>query len=124
MVQHKQTRELYALKYINKVKCVKMKAVANVIQERRLLEEVCGPRQRASLILMMNSRSIMLLSSICDMLSRMTKTVFLSWTSCSEGIYDVGVVLASVYQIFMTYHRSSSRTIRLATRRNRQVLCR
>lgn len=40
MVQHKQTRDLYALKYINKVKCVKMKAVANVIQERRLLEEV------------------------------------------------------------------------------------
>jgi serine/threonine kinase 32 len=40
MVQHKQTRELYALKYINKTKCVKMKAVANIIQERRLLEEV------------------------------------------------------------------------------------
>ena len=40
MVQHKQTRELYALKYINKSKCVKMKAVANIIQERRLLEEV------------------------------------------------------------------------------------
>jgi len=42
-VQHKQTRELYALKYINKAKCVKMKAVANIIQERRLLEEVCYP---------------------------------------------------------------------------------
>jgi serine/threonine kinase 32 len=40
MVQHKQTRDLYALKYINKTKCVKMKAVANIIQERRLLEEV------------------------------------------------------------------------------------
>lgn len=40
VVQHKQTRELYALKYINKAKCVKMKAVANIIQERRLLEEV------------------------------------------------------------------------------------
>lgn len=40
MVQHKQSRDLYALKYINKAKCVKMKAVANVIQERRLLEEV------------------------------------------------------------------------------------
>jgi hypothetical protein len=43
MVQHKQTRDLYALKYINKPKCVKMKAVANIIQERRLLEEV-SPR--------------------------------------------------------------------------------
>ncbi len=40
VVQHKQTRELYALKYINKTKCVKMKAVANIVQERRLLEEV------------------------------------------------------------------------------------
>ncbi|THU99165.1 kinase-like protein [Dendrothele bispora CBS 962.96] len=43
VVQHKQTRELYALKYINKAKCVKMKAVPNVIQERRLLEEVDHP---------------------------------------------------------------------------------
>ncbi|KAI5120366.1 hypothetical protein M0805_006888 [Coniferiporia weirii] len=43
VVQHKQTRELYALKYINKSKCVKMKAVANIIQERRLLEEVDHP---------------------------------------------------------------------------------
>ncbi|GJE91076.1 kinase-like protein [Phanerochaete sordida] len=43
VVQHKQTRELYALKYINKTKCVKMKAVANIIQERRLLEEIDHP---------------------------------------------------------------------------------
>ncbi|KAG6899874.1 hypothetical protein C0993_005844 [Termitomyces sp. T159_Od127] len=43
VVQHKQTHELYALKYINKNKCVKMKAVPNVIQERRLLEEVDHP---------------------------------------------------------------------------------
>ncbi|CDO77658.1 hypothetical protein BN946_scf184969.g9 [Trametes cinnabarina] len=43
VVQHKQTRELYALKYINKAKCVKMKAVANIIQERRLLEEIDHP---------------------------------------------------------------------------------
>ncbi|KAF9221452.1 kinase-like protein [Gyrodon lividus] len=43
MVQHKQTRQLYALKYINKGKCVKMKAVANIIQERRLLEEIDHP---------------------------------------------------------------------------------
>ncbi|TFY72024.1 hypothetical protein EVG20_g1004 [Dentipellis fragilis] len=43
VVQHKQTRELYALKYINKAKCVKMKAVANIVQERRLLEEVDHP---------------------------------------------------------------------------------
>lgn len=40
VVQHKQTKTLYALKYINKQKCVRMKAVANIVQERRLLEEV------------------------------------------------------------------------------------
>lgn len=39
-MQHKQSKTLFALKYINKAKCVKMKAVANIIQERRLLEEV------------------------------------------------------------------------------------
>lgn len=44
VVQHKQTRDLYALKYINKAKCVKMKAVPNVVQERRLLEEVRLPQ--------------------------------------------------------------------------------
>ncbi|KAF8987238.1 kinase-like domain-containing protein [Cyathus striatus] len=43
VVQHKQTRDLYALKYISKPKCVKMKAVSNVIQERRLLEEIDHP---------------------------------------------------------------------------------
>ena len=40
MVQHKQTRATYALKYINKMKAVKMKAVGNIIQERKLLEKV------------------------------------------------------------------------------------
>ncbi|KAF9585196.1 hypothetical protein BGW38_003466 [Lunasporangiospora selenospora] len=40
VVQHKKTREIYALKYINKAKCIRMKAVENIIQERRLLEEV------------------------------------------------------------------------------------
>jgi len=43
IVEHKQTRALYALKYINKAKCVKMKAVPNIIQERRLLEEIDHP---------------------------------------------------------------------------------
>nr|GAT42988.1 AGC/YANK protein kinase [Mycena chlorophos] len=43
VVQHKQSKDLYALKYINKSKCVKMKAVPNVIQERRLLEEIDHP---------------------------------------------------------------------------------
>jgi|ERR1700722_342795 len=40
VVEYKRTKKLYALKYIDKAKCIKQKAVANVIQERRLLEEV------------------------------------------------------------------------------------
>jgi len=43
VVQHKKTEQVYALKYINKVKCMKMKAVDNIIQERRLLEEIHHP---------------------------------------------------------------------------------
>jgi hypothetical protein len=46
VVQHKQSKTLFALKYINKAKCVKMKAVANIVQERRLLEEVSKGRFR------------------------------------------------------------------------------
>lgn len=36
-------QNLYALKYINKPKCIKMRAVSNIIQERRLLEEIESP---------------------------------------------------------------------------------
>ncbi|KAI9203325.1 kinase-like domain-containing protein, partial [Polychytrium aggregatum] len=43
VVQHKQSNQIYALKYINKDKCIKMRAVENIIQERRLLEEVHSP---------------------------------------------------------------------------------
>lgn len=42
VVEHKRSKQLYALKYIDKAKCIKQKAVANIIQERRLLEEVCA----------------------------------------------------------------------------------
>ena len=40
VIEHKKTKQVYALKYIDKSKCVKQKAVANIIQERHLLEEV------------------------------------------------------------------------------------
>jgi serine/threonine kinase 32 len=40
VVEYKRTKKLYALKYIDKAKCIRQKAVANIIQERRLLEEV------------------------------------------------------------------------------------
>ncbi|EPT01374.1 hypothetical protein FOMPIDRAFT_1120421 [Fomitopsis schrenkii] len=43
VVEHKKTKKLYALKYIEKAKCIKQKAVANIIQERRLLEEIDHP---------------------------------------------------------------------------------
>lgn len=51
VVEHKPTKKLYALKYIDKARCIRQKAVANVIQERRLLEEVgdirVGPKYRS-----------------------------------------------------------------------------
>ncbi|KAJ3212715.1 hypothetical protein HK099_007672 [Clydaea vesicula] len=40
VVQHRKSNSIYALKYINKAQCIKMKAVENIIQERRLLEEI------------------------------------------------------------------------------------
>ncbi|CDO74485.1 hypothetical protein BN946_scf184979.g40 [Trametes cinnabarina] len=43
VVEHKKTKQLYALKYIDKAKCIKQKAIANIIQERRLLEEIDHP---------------------------------------------------------------------------------
>ncbi|CAH7675682.1 AGC/YANK protein kinase [Phakopsora pachyrhizi] len=43
VVQHKQSKALYALKYINKQRIVSQRAVANIIQERRLLEEIDTP---------------------------------------------------------------------------------
>lgn len=43
IVQKRDDRKLYALKYINKEKCSKMKAVHNVIQERQLLEQIKFP---------------------------------------------------------------------------------
>jgi serine/threonine kinase 32 len=49
MVEHKQTRASYALKYINKMRAVRMKAVGNIIQERRLLEKVSVPPPPTSL---------------------------------------------------------------------------
>ncbi|EIN10012.1 kinase-like protein [Punctularia strigosozonata HHB-11173 SS5] len=43
VVEHKRTKKLYALKYIDKARCIRQKAVANIIQERRLLEEIDHP---------------------------------------------------------------------------------
>ncbi|KAI8611834.1 kinase-like domain-containing protein [Chytriomyces sp. MP71] len=43
VVKHKNTKDTYALKYINKEACIKMKAVDNIIQERKLLEEIHCP---------------------------------------------------------------------------------
>ncbi|KAI0034202.1 kinase-like domain-containing protein [Vararia minispora EC-137] len=43
VVQHKRSKAAYALKYVNKQQCLKQKAVANVVRERQLLEEVRHP---------------------------------------------------------------------------------
>lgn len=43
IVQHLKTKRLYALKYINKEKCISMNAVENILQERSILEKVKHP---------------------------------------------------------------------------------
>ncbi|KAI8067991.1 kinase-like domain-containing protein [Gongronella butleri] len=40
VVQHKRSKQLFALKYINKARCIQMRAVENIISERRLLEKI------------------------------------------------------------------------------------
>lgn len=85
VVEHKRSKELYALKYIEKAKCIKQKAVANIIQERRLLEEVRPAQQRAQHPVTQRAelyRSTILSSSISDTRSKTMKIASLSWTSC------------------------------------------
>ena len=57
VVQHKRSKKVYALKYIDKSRCLRQKAVTNIIQERRLLEEVATltflPRDINSLIILL-----------------------------------------------------------------------
>jgi len=43
IVRHRGTRELYALKYIEKQRCIRKHAVNNVLQERRILEDLNHP---------------------------------------------------------------------------------
>ncbi|KAI8905694.1 kinase-like protein [Powellomyces hirtus] len=43
IVEKKDTKQLYALKYINKMQCIKMRAVPNIFRERAILEEIDHP---------------------------------------------------------------------------------
>ncbi|KAJ3150276.1 hypothetical protein HDU86_006667 [Geranomyces michiganensis] len=43
IVEKKDTNKLYALKYINKLQCIKMRAVPNIFRERAILEEIDHP---------------------------------------------------------------------------------
>ncbi|KAF8591166.1 kinase-like protein [Ramaria rubella] len=43
VVEHRQTGDLYALKYVDKAQCLKSHAARNVVQERLLLEEIQHP---------------------------------------------------------------------------------
>jgi len=42
-VQHRASKTLYALKYVDKQKCLKARAVHHILQERRLLEKIDHP---------------------------------------------------------------------------------
>lgn len=43
IVRHKRTEKLYAMKYINKEKCIAQGAVKNTLLERNLLEAIEHP---------------------------------------------------------------------------------
>ncbi|KAJ3212033.1 hypothetical protein HDU67_004093 [Dinochytrium kinnereticum] len=43
IVEKRDTRKLYALKYINKQQCVRMRAIQNIFRERAILEEISHP---------------------------------------------------------------------------------
>lgn len=43
IVEHRETRQLYALKYINKEECIRMDAARNIIRERTILEQLDHP---------------------------------------------------------------------------------
>ncbi|KAJ3056241.1 hypothetical protein HK097_007601, partial [Rhizophlyctis rosea] len=43
IVEKKDTKKLYALKYINKMQCIRMRAIQNIFRERAILEEIEHP---------------------------------------------------------------------------------
>ncbi|KAI8848102.1 kinase-like domain-containing protein [Chytridium lagenaria] len=43
IVEKRDTKKLYALKYINKLQCVRMRAIQNIFRERAILEEISHP---------------------------------------------------------------------------------
>ncbi|ORY93374.1 kinase-like domain-containing protein [Syncephalastrum racemosum] len=43
IVEHRESRQLYALKYINKEECIRIDAVRNIIRERAILEQLDHP---------------------------------------------------------------------------------
>ncbi|KAI8977002.1 kinase C-like protein, partial [Mycotypha africana] len=43
IVEHRESRKLYALKYIDKEECIRLDAVKNIIRERYILEELDHP---------------------------------------------------------------------------------
>ncbi|KAL0075109.1 kinase-like domain-containing protein [Phycomyces blakesleeanus] len=43
IVEHREMRKLYALKYINKEECIQMDAVLNIVRERTILEQLDHP---------------------------------------------------------------------------------
>ncbi|KAJ3334027.1 hypothetical protein HDU76_013102 [Blyttiomyces sp. JEL0837] len=43
IVEKRDTQKLYALKYINKLQCIRMRAIQNIFRERAILEEINHP---------------------------------------------------------------------------------
>ncbi|KAJ3212290.1 hypothetical protein HDU67_003919 [Dinochytrium kinnereticum] len=43
IVEKRDTKKLYALKYINKLQCIRMRAIQNIFRERAILEDIHHP---------------------------------------------------------------------------------
>jgi len=89
VVEHKRTKKLYALKYLDKARCIKQKAIANIIQERRLLEEVCRHLPSSITIIYHSCRLTTHSLSIFGTHFRTMRIVSLSSISCLAETCDV-----------------------------------
>lgn len=108
VVEHKRSKKLYALKYIDKTRCIRQKAIANIIQERRLLEEV---RHLPTYAIIPNLTPPVMLHRLTTLLLSTSVThfrtiliVFSYSTSCWEVTYDVcGLLSHLVHRILILY---------------------
>jgi len=107
VVQHKKSKKLYALKYMNKQQCMRQKAVANIIQERRLLEEV---RHRSYIPFAFSTPLCRSITHSWSTSATLSKTMIIAssfLTSCLVVIFDVSPDFHLSCVGYLSYHRRS-----------------